>query len=520
MPRLDVNAGISAAHIPQFLAVISDSSCLFYGCATSVSSLVGYFMDQDTLVRLPQSLFYPILFCLALMATGCSVSYSTDVDSEQKISDERGNFNGDLDDGDQFGFALANIGDLEVDGVTDLAVGAPLDDDNGEDRGAVWILFMDSNGEVDKHQKISDQDGGFNGDLDDDDQFGRAIAPLGDLNSDGFLDLAVGAPLDDDGGTDKGAIWVLFLNGDGTVQSEQKISEEEGGFEGNLDENDQFAHALAAIGDLNSDGVTDLAVGMPYDDDGGTDRGAVWILFMNSDGTVLSTQKISSDEGGLGSELEDEDHFGSAVTDIGDLNDDGVTDLAVGVSGDNDGGTDRGGVWILFMNSDGTVDSKKRITQIRSSFDGELNDYDQFGDALAKLGDINSDGTDDLAVGSKLDDDGGAERGAIWILFLETDGDVVSASKISDTKGKFDGSLDSGDRFGSAIASMGDLDGDDVNDLAVGASLDDDGGTDKGAVWMLFMDDVDSDYDQNEGGLFGMDKDELDNLLNGSGSTN
>jgi hypothetical protein len=144
------------------------------------------------------------------MITGCSVSYSTDVDSERKISDESGNFNGDLEDGDQFGFALANIGDLEVDGVTDLAVGAPLDDDNGADRGAVWILFMDSDGEVDTYQKISDEEGDFDGDLDDGDRFGSAIAAIGDLNSDGFRDIAVSAPLDDDGGTDKGAIWILF----------------------------------------------------------------------------------------------------------------------------------------------------------------------------------------------------------------------------------------------------------------------------------------------------------------------
>ncbi|MEW8047519.1 MAG: integrin alpha, partial [Candidatus Thiodiazotropha sp.] len=147
-------------------------------------------MDQSRTQHFSFSLIYPIALCLALLVTGCSVSYSTDVDSEQKISDEKGNFNGDLDVQDQFGLALANIGDLEVDGVTDIAVGAPFDDDDGENRGAVWILFMDSDGKVDTHQKISGDSGDFTGDLDDGDQFGRAIAPLGDLNGDGFLDIA------------------------------------------------------------------------------------------------------------------------------------------------------------------------------------------------------------------------------------------------------------------------------------------------------------------------------------------
>ncbi|PVV05642.1 MAG: hypothetical protein B6D77_18695 [gamma proteobacterium symbiont of Ctena orbiculata] len=470
--------------------------------------------------HLPLLHLYPIALCLVLMVTGCSVSYSTDVDSEQKISEESGNFNGNLNGGDQFGLALANIGDLEGDGVTDLAVGAPFSDDNGQDRGAVWILFMDSDGEVDNHQKISEDDGDFSGDLDDGDQFGRAVAPLGDLNNDGFRDIAVGAPLDDDAGTDKGAVWILFLDGEGTVLSEQKISDDEGEFEGDLDDNDQFAHSLANIGDLNNDGVTDLAVGVPNDDDGGTDRGAVWILFMNSDGTVLSSQKVSSDEGDLDSDLDDGDHFGSALTEIGDLDGDGVTDLAVGVSGGDDGGTDRGAVWILFMNNDGTVASKKRISQSRASFDGELSDNDLFGNALANLGDINDDGTDDLAVGAKQSDDGGAQKGAIWVLFLEIDGEVVSTSKISSTEGNFDGDLDGGDQFGGSIALVGDLDGDDLNDMAVGASLDDDGGTDKGAVWMLFMDDVVTEYDRQEGGIFNMSQDDLSNLLQGTGGGN
>lgn len=350
--------------------------------------------------RLPALLRLVLVLWLLLVVSGCTQTFSTDVDSEQKISDTSGNFDGNLDVGDQFGSAITNIGDLEVDGVTDLAVGAPFDDNNGQNRGAVWILFMDDDGRVDIHQKISDSEGGFSGELDNDDQFGSAIATLGDLNSDGFLDIAVGTPLDDDGGTDRGAIWILFLNGDGTVQLEQKISNDVGGFTGNLDSDDQFGRAVAGIGDLNNDGVMDLAVGMPNDDDGGTDRGAVWILFMNTDGTVNSSQKISSDEGNLDRDPDNGDHFGSAVTAIGDLDGDGVIDLAVGVSGDDDGGTDRGAVWILFLNSDGTVDSMERISQTRGAFEGQLNDRDQFGSSIANVGDINDDGNNDLAVGA------------------------------------------------------------------------------------------------------------------------
>jgi len=459
-------------------------------------------MGHKRMQRPPLPILLTLVLWLVLVVSGCTQTYSTEVDSAQKISDTSGNFDGNLNITDQFGSAIANIGDLEVDGVTDLAVGAPFDDDNGLNRGAVWILFMDDDGRVDIQQKISDDAGGFGGELDNDDQFGSAVAALGDLNKDGFLDLAVGAPLDDDGGTDRGAVWILFLNGDGTVRLEQKISDDTGGFTGDLDGNDQFGRALASIGDLNNDGVRDLAVGVPNDDDSGTDRGAVWILFMNLDGTVNSAQKISSDEGNLDPNPDNGDHFGSSVAVIGDLNDDGVIDLAVGSTGDDDGGTDRGAVWILFLNSDGTVDSTERISQNRGAFDGQLSDRDQFGSAVANLGDINDDGINDLAVGAKQSDDGEADQGAIWILFMQSNGEVISSSFISDTEGKFGGRLNAGDQFGGAVASIGDLNDDGPGDIAVGASLDDSGGADKGAAWILFMEPTDSNLDRSEGGVF------------------
>src|ERR1700752_1919177 len=72
----------------------------------------------------------------------------------------------------------------------------------------------------------------------------------------------------------------------GTVKWEQKLGEGVGGFGGQLDIYDYFGVSLAFLGDLDDDGVTDLAVGALGDDDGGTQKGAVWILFLNADGTV------------------------------------------------------------------------------------------------------------------------------------------------------------------------------------------------------------------------------------------
>ena len=123
-----------------------------------------------------------------------------------------------------------------------------------------------------------------------------------------MIELVVGAPYDDDGGTDCGAVWLLFLNSDGTVKAHQKIGNTQGGFTGYLDNGDYFGYSVASLGDLDGDGVSDLAVGARFD--GGWGRGAVWLLLLNSDGTVKSHQKVSDTEGGFTGVLDDNDYFG------------------------------------------------------------------------------------------------------------------------------------------------------------------------------------------------------------------
>ena len=201
--------------------------------------------------------------------------------SHQKISDTEGGFTGILDDADLFGYSVASLGDLDGDRVGDLAVGAYGDDDGGTppdaDRGAVWILFVNTNGTVNWHQKISDTQGGFTGMLDDGDRFGTSLASLGDLDGDGVGDLAVGAHFDDDGGFHRGAVWILFLNTNGTVKAHQKISSTQGGFTGILGNGDNFGRSVVSLGDLDGDRVGDLAVGAQHDNDGGgnfANRGA------------------------------------------------------------------------------------------------------------------------------------------------------------------------------------------------------------------------------------------------------
>ena len=208
------------------------------------------------------------------------------VQSHQKISDTEGGFTGTFEDvgNVNFGSAVASLGDLDGDGVPDLAVGAIHDDDGGAsigehgvDQGAVWILFLNSDGTVKGHQKISATEGGFGG-YAEMFRFGNKLTALGDLDGGGEPELAVGVYVDNDGGNDYGAVWILFLNSDGTVKGHQKISATQGGFSG---EAGGQLDAVADLGDLDGDGLPELAVGARRDDDGGVhpdDKGAVYIL--------------------------------------------------------------------------------------------------------------------------------------------------------------------------------------------------------------------------------------------------
>jgi hypothetical protein len=430
-----------------------------------------------------------ILYCwivLFLFFIVSTTSYAQ-IKKFQKISDTQGNFTAVLDVGDDLGESVTRLGDLDLDSIPDMAITAEDDDDGGLNRGAIYILFMNTDGTVRDFQKISQTAGGFTGQLKDEDEFGQWITDLGDVDGDGIVDIAVSAFGDDDGGSNRGAIWILFLNRDGTVKDQQKISDTQGGFYGALNDDDCFGCALEGLGDFDDDGIPDLAAGTQKDDDGGYNRGAVWLLMLKQDGTVKKYNKISETTGGFLGTLDDNDQFGKSVAAIGDYDNNGVTDIAVTAPKDDDGGTDRGAVWLLMMNADGTVGNECKISDTAGGFTGDLVEGNDFGQSVETLGDLDGDGVVDIAVGAEFEQYNGETYGATWILYLKDDGTVKRYDKIGKSTDGFGDQLDPWDEFGEDIAAIGDLDGDGIVEMVITADNDDDGGDHKGAAYLFFL---------------------------------
>ncbi len=382
-----------------------------------------------------------------------------------------------LQNTDNFGAALTNIGDLTGSGQLYIAVGAPGRDAGGTDIGAVYLTPLNAGGTASTSIVLTSGVSGMPT-LTAGDRFAASIAAIGDIDGNGVVDLVVGAPGDDAGGIDAGALYILRLNAAGSVVGSTKLANGVSGMP-TLAAGINFGAAVSMIPDLDGDGVAELAVGAPASDTGGSDRGSIFILFMNPSGTVKSFTEIASDLNG-GPTLTNSDQFGSSIAAIGDLNGDGLSDIAVGVPFDDTAFTNGGAIYTLFLSSTGTVVGS---TKIANGINGGSTSIsgNNFGSGLAAAGDLDGDGKVDLTVGLTEYFFGGAQ----FILLLNSDGSAKASRELSRwaTSGF---SLNSGDRFGASITSLGDLDADGFLDFAVGTPGDDTNGTDRGGMIIVY----------------------------------
>jgi len=329
---------------------------------------------------------------------------------------------------DRFGFSVAGAGDVNGDGVPDLIVGAPYADPGGRAEAGSAYVFSGADGaqlfRFDGETAIS--------------HLGYCVAGAGDVNSDGVADIIVGAPDASPGGRGSAGTAFIFSGANGSQLFR---------FDGAVAE-DQLGWSVAGTGDVNGDGRADVIVGVPYAYAGPTPtfRAGCAFIFSGANGQPLFRLRSGSP-----------DLFGYSVAGVGDVTGDGVPDVVVGAPGASPGGRSQAGSAYTFSGKDGAL-----VRRLDGTVYGGY-----LGNCVAGAGDVNADGVRDVVVSAPEIIHSPSNTQGSAFVFSGADGSQLF---------RFDGPFTDGNGYGGVhlrlpVASAGDVNGDGHSDVAVGAPL-------------------------------------------------
>ena len=416
---------------------------------------------------------------------------------------------------DSSGYSVSSAGDVNGDGLTDLIVGAIYSSPAGDRIGAgrSYVVFGHSAGTPVDLSAVSAGSGGFviNGQCMEDSS-GYGVASAGDVNGDGLSDLIVGAPFSDPlAGFSAGRSYVVFGRSAGTAVDLSAVAESSGGFVINGQSgNDRSGGRVSSAGDVNGDGLADLIVGATG---GGlvadSFAGRSYIIFGRSAGTAVDLSAVAEGSGGFVINGQcDYDYIGNSVDSAGDVNGDGLSDLIVGAYLSD---SVRGGhSYVVFGRSAGTPVDLSAVSAGSGGFviNGQ-EQGDESGYSVSSAGDFNGDGLADLIVGARQSDPGGfpgISAGRSYVVFGRSGGTPVDLSAVAEGSGGFviNGQC-AWDLSGSSVASAGDVNGDGLADLIVGAwESDPVAGNSAGRSYVVFG-NTSSSYGQTAVDFLGTD---------------
>ena len=349
----------------------------------------------------------------------------------------------------RMGNALSTAGDVNGDGYSDIIVAAYFYDNGQADEGVAFIYHGSAAGINTTAASILESNQA-------DARMGIAVSCAGNVNGDGYSDVIVGAWRYDNGQTDEGVAFVYHGSASGINTTAAAMVESN-------QANAWLGFSVAAAGDVNGDGYSDVIVGAFQYNNGQVGEGVAFVY--HGSATGINTAAATGLEANQANAA-----FGYAVAGAGDLNGDGYSDVIIGVVNYDNGQTDEGAVFIYHGSAAGITTTLQAVLEINQA-------GAQMGYSVALAGDVNGDGYSDVIVGANLYDNGQTDEGAAFVYYGAAAGINPTVQAQLETN-------QAGAQMGYSVAPAGDVNGDGYSDVIVGANLYDNGQTDEGAAFV------------------------------------